>query len=468
MRKLLLVLLLWATPLYAQLPVVPNAFGFGMDTRAAYGLAPGTQPTVLRVQNINDSGANSLRAALEASGPRVVIFETSGTIVLATDILVTNPYLTVAGQTAPSPGITLKGFGIQIFSHDILIQHLRIRPGDGPPLLPQTEDHDANIIYEASAYNVVLDHNSLSWAQDKLSIYYGGPSGGDVTYWRNIFSESLYRAANIIPQGGSWAAGPPSSLNLSLGRGDSAVQTNAAVIQNLFAHNSDRNPEIQGPINVIFANNIIYDWGKDQNTYPWATFLYNAASDLPPQVNAIGNTYIAGIDTGGFSPLIAVGTWNVHAGTQLYLSDNAVDQTRQSITPFAASSGFDPRVETPPVSMSGITVMPSGTAKDFVLANSGARPVDRDTVDSRIIIETIARTGGRITSQSEVGGWPTLAENARALTLPADPNTVTGSGYTNLEVWLHGYSCSVEGGAGCVPPPVPTIVPRLSVMGVGR
>ena len=74
-----------------------------MTTRAAYGC--GSAPSVLRVTNLNDSGSGSLRAALEAAGPRVVIFEISGTIALTSDVIVTNACVTIAGQTAPSPGI---------------------------------------------------------------------------------------------------------------------------------------------------------------------------------------------------------------------------------------------------------------------------------------------------------------------------------------------------------------------------
>ena len=79
----------------------------GRGTRGAWGA--GTPPTVYPVSNLNDSGAGSLRAALEASGPRVVVFETSGAIIARSDYTISQPYCTVAGQTAPSPGITLQG-----------------------------------------------------------------------------------------------------------------------------------------------------------------------------------------------------------------------------------------------------------------------------------------------------------------------------------------------------------------------
>src|SRR5262245_30830219 len=76
----LLAVFIWTPRVSSQsaLPIFPGAEGFGTTTRAAYGGS--TAPTVIRVTNLNDSGTGSLRAALEAAGPRVVVFETSGTI----------------------------------------------------------------------------------------------------------------------------------------------------------------------------------------------------------------------------------------------------------------------------------------------------------------------------------------------------------------------------------------------------
>src|ERR1043165_10258268 len=101
MRVLCLAVLLLSASVASALPVVPGAPNSpGMDTRAAYGNS--TNPTIYRVTSLSDSGAGPLRAAMEATGNRVIIFERSGEITLASDIVVTSPYLTVAGQTAPS------------------------------------------------------------------------------------------------------------------------------------------------------------------------------------------------------------------------------------------------------------------------------------------------------------------------------------------------------------------------------
>src|SRR5690606_26207994 len=110
----------------------PGAVGFGTNTPAGRG------GSVYRVTNLNNSGSGSLRYGLESvTGPRVIIFDVSGVIDLQSDLVIRDDSVgdygnvTVAGQTAPYPGITLKGGGIDIRSHDVLIQHIAIRPGNG-------------------------------------------------------------------------------------------------------------------------------------------------------------------------------------------------------------------------------------------------------------------------------------------------------------------------------------------------
>src|SRR3989338_8925371 len=161
MLKLAVILaaMLLAGSVYA-IPAFPGAQGFGTDTPAGSGrhfAAPSTQ--IIKVTNLNDAGPGSLSAALEASGPRIIVFETSGTITLTSRIIVVNPYFTVAGQTAPSPGITLKNFGIAPRTHDGLIQHIRVRVGDQGP----NNDGDMDAIGDiwnadrSQVYNLVFD-----------------------------------------------------------------------------------------------------------------------------------------------------------------------------------------------------------------------------------------------------------------------------------------------------------------------
>ena len=106
------------------LPVIPGAAGFGMDTPAGRGGA------VYRVTNLNASGAGSLKACIDGTGPRTCVFEVSGAIRLTSDLIIRNGKLTIAGQTAPSPGIMIRGAAIEIHASDVLIQHIRVRTGD--------------------------------------------------------------------------------------------------------------------------------------------------------------------------------------------------------------------------------------------------------------------------------------------------------------------------------------------------
>ncbi|UPK05378.1 hypothetical protein [Bradyrhizobium sp. 170] len=131
-----------------------------MSTRAGRG------GTVYRVTNNNSSGAGSFRACAAASGPRVCIFEVSGYIDISPELSIFNPYLTIAGQTAPSPGITRRGGNLVIATSDVLVQHIRVRVGDDAGSDP--EDRDALTIDGHSGSesnpikNIVVDHCSFS------------------------------------------------------------------------------------------------------------------------------------------------------------------------------------------------------------------------------------------------------------------------------------------------------------------
>src|SRR5689334_14961966 len=106
------------------IPVIPGGAGFGMDTKAGRGGA------VYKVTNLNADGSGSLKACVDKTGPRTCVFEVSGAIKLTADLKIRNGQLRIAGQTAPSPGIMIRGAGIAIYGSDVLVQHLRVRPGD--------------------------------------------------------------------------------------------------------------------------------------------------------------------------------------------------------------------------------------------------------------------------------------------------------------------------------------------------
>lgn len=404
------------------LPAFPGAVGFGSSTPAGRGGA------VLRVTNLNDNGAGSLRAALSASGPRTVIFEVSGTIVLASDLSVSQPYLTVAGQTAPSPGITLRGAGLIITGHDVLVQHVRIRVGDDPGG-PDPGVRDGFRMYQ-SAYNVVLDHVSISWGVDENGGTSTVGSRHDLTITNSIISEGLNRAGHPETE---------HSKGVLIGQGT----MNMWLSGNLFAHNVDRNPYIKGNTAVAFVNNVVYNHGK-RYAVQAAEGEYGAL-----RASVVGNVFIPGVNTegGGSLPIQAHSTMT--AASKLYVADNARGSAPAPSDPWSLAeneAGSGIIASSPPIWIAGFLPQPSAVVQAAVLANAGARPGDRDAVDARIVSEVLTRTGSIIDSPSERGGWPTLATNVRALTLPANPNgDDDGDGYTNVEEWLHQMAALVEG-----------------------
>src|SRR5262245_263844 len=108
-------------------PAFPGAEGFGAETVGGRG------GVVLEVTNLNDSGPGSLRQAIEVRGPRIVVFRVDGTIENKSPLQIEHPHLTIAGQSAPGGGITLRGEEVRVQTHDVVIRHLRIRTGDVVP-----------------------------------------------------------------------------------------------------------------------------------------------------------------------------------------------------------------------------------------------------------------------------------------------------------------------------------------------
>lgn len=436
------------------LPVIPGAVGYGIETPAGRG------GTVYRVTNLNASGTGSLTACVQASGPRVCVFEVSGTIRLPRTVEVWNPYLTIAGQTAPSPGIMVRGAPLVIIASDVLVQHLRFRAGDDPDG-PVGDERDSLSIAGPSAgskvRNIVIDHCSVQWAVDELTNVWG--NWDNVTLTNNMFAEPLNES--IHPQG-------PHGYGPIFAGEDSG---NITVMGNLFAHAEYRNPASRAR-NFVFVNNVVYNRGNGDIS------LQSDRATMPTTNTIIGNVFLKGPNYNWAIPPIFIDDqasdvpWP--AGSTIYASDNVSDEPYKGalsglIGRFSGSSITSSLRTTASAWHTGLSPLPTAgnAVYDSVLANVGARPADRDSVDKRIVNTVKTRTGqiincvaadGSTRCAKNAGGWPTLAQNTRALTLPANPNGVASNGYTNLENWLHKYSEEVEGRSSKPVPLVPTEV----------
>jgi hypothetical protein len=436
-----------ATPLVASaLPVIPQAAGYGTDTPAGRG------GVVHRVTNLNASGAGSLRACVEASGPRVCVFEVSGVIQTTSDVIVKNPYITIAGQTAPSPGIMIRGAGLHIMASHVLVQHIRVRAGDAADG-PAFGNRDALKVSSPNPIsNIVVDHCSFSWATDEnVSLW---SSWDNVTLSNNIISEGLFWQPEERHRSG---------YGLLLG----PREARATVVGNLLAHNRERNP-LTRTKQFVFVNNVVY------NNRSTAVDL-QSEDGIVTHNTVIGNVFIRGADTVDDFKSINVRSdalYGLPSSSKLYVLDNASadlaagnDWTVVGNRDGSVASAL--KASLPPTWPAGLTRLPTddNVVLENVLRSSGARPADRDPVDARVVKSVRDRTGRVITCvaadgtsycSKNGGGWPTLAKNTRALTLPANHNEVTPSGYTRLELWLHDMAAQVEGRSS-KPPKAPVL-----------
>jgi formylglycine-generating enzyme required for sulfatase activity len=443
------------------LPVVPGAHGFGMHTPAGSGRhLPVPETRVIKVTNLNDSGPGSLRAALAAEGPRVVVFEVSGYIDLESGLSISNPYITVAGQTAPWPGIVIRGgYTMGVSTHDVLIQHIGFRTGDS--IEGRYMPHRGGIEAKQGARNIIFDHLSTGWSHQGSMRF----TGSNCTARLCIISEGWYNAGHNEPR---------HSKGLMIGSGHHPDKRadGIAVLGNLIAHNEGRNPQSAKGTTIAMVNNVIYNFA--------GVGLKAIQRDVPqPAIISIeGNAFIAGCDTGGDAdrPWRGKAAWIYlqNPKSSVYFSpDNILPDGKIHENPWEhinarrvmGDPDSEPHPEAvasePSVSIPGYEVKPARKTEQWVLANVGPFPAHRNPIDARTVYETRTRTGRGRDDLADVGGWPPLEENHRELTVPENPNgDDDGDGYTNLEAWLHDFADRVEGRKGAIPEADPKLGER--------
>ena len=415
----------------------PGAEGFG---RYAVG---GRGGDVYHVTNLDNDGEGSLRyGVVTAAGPRTIVFDISGTILLRSRLKLDSAYMTIAGQTAPGDGITLSGNSLIIDADHIIVRFIRSRLGD-------TLNVEADAISVVGGSNIIIDHSTASWSVDEVFSNQSDFVDLMTLQW-SIVSESLH---NSLHEKGAH------------GYGGIIGAKRQTYHHNLFAHHSSRNPKItwRRHTKVDFSNNVIYNWGfmscyDGTSTHAnWTNNYYKAG----PATDATVNSLIFRVDNKPDAPDFATyGTQfyisgNVVEGNQIVSSDNwqgvtyKDDATEEAVR---AQQAFDyPK----------ITETSAEQAFSDVLDYAGASLI-RDDVDNRVVEE--ARTGtaamginGLIDSQDDVGGWPELEslpapldtdqdgmpdqwEDEHALDIMdiTDRNNDTdGDGYTELEEYLN-------------------------------
>lgn len=366
---------LFADDVVTGTPAFAGAEGYGAYTHGGAG------GRTIAVDNLNDSGPGSLRAALESTGPRQIVFRVGGTIALRSKMTIMEPFVTVDGAAAPSPGILLRRYGIEVRTHDVVLRHFRIRIGDEDVRLDDRRlnyasgDGEYALYFIEGACNCIADHLSLSWSTNKtLSTT---KLCDRITIQWCMLSESL----NFSHHGYASIAGG----------------NRVTWHHNLFAHHQSRCVRFQGAVQADFRNNVIYDWG---DTSAYGEFA---------RLNYVGNYLKRGPSTTQQPPLFHSGD-RVVAPASLFAADNILEDAPavnkdnwRGLGYYYERDRVAARAEFP---MATVKTDSAQIAYQRVLQDAGATLPVRDAVDTRVVHEVATRTGRIIEHVADVGGWP--------------------------------------------------------------
>ncbi len=393
------------TPEPEKLPAFPGAEGYGKYVTGGRG------GRVIYVTNLNDdTNEGSLRYAINQTGPRTILFKVSGNIQLKSTLNINNGDVTIAGQTAPGDGITIRDHTVYVNADNVIIRYLRFRMGD-----ETNQVNDA--IWGRDRKNIIIDHCSMSWATDEVASFYDNEN---FTMQWCILSESLRNSIHDKGRhgyGGIWG-----------GR-------KASFHHNLLAHHDSRNPRFNGSRYsdkaeselVDFRNNTIYNWGGN-SSYAGEGGRYNI----------VNNYYKAGPATSSnksriLQPYADDGSNNQSAGTygSFYISGNYVvastavtNNNWQGVNMHSSFAAYSPGTTINNIRSDAefekgeVTTHLAEVGYEKVLELAGAR-LERDEVDARIVHDVATgtatyttggngSTNGLIDTQSAVGGWPEL------------------------------------------------------------
>lgn len=461
----------------ADIPAFPGAQGGGMYSFGGRG------GKVFVVTHLEDRGPGSFREALEAGGPRIVIFNVAGIIQLKERIRIRAPYITISGSTAPGEGVCIAGDTVEIDTHDVIIRHMRFRRGS-------TWVGDRNDSLGGNPVgNIMIDHVSASWGADEnMSMYrhmYQPPDGSqeqklptvNITIQYSIFSECL------------------NPYNHSFG--STIGGYNATFHHNLWANNSGRNPSVGMIYDFTFANNVVFNWGHrttdggdHRSFYNIINNYYKPGPATPrdksisyrflkpesrrakPPVDDFGRAYVAGnvaegntrvstdnwqggvqVDAMGDADKILSQIRADHPYPHAYLDIQSANDAFQTVLQHAGATlpkrdAVDKRVTQ--TVRTGKTTAAAGPNVRDQLSNPNYSPEKVDELIHKVsqgIITDIEQVGGypnysgQPYQDSDQDGLPDLWETKYGLD-PLDASDAgadsNGDGYSNVEDFIHG------------------------------
>jgi len=461
------------TPIYVLPPVLafPTAEGFGAGARGGRG------GRVVFVTNLADSGVGSLRDALSGSqgtGPRIVVFRVSGTIALSSNILLreANSFVTVAGQSAPGDGVQLKNYGIDIRegAHDVIIRHLRVRPGLDKATSTGTQFFPGIALWGSNGknvYNVMIDHSSVEWCSDESTSAWDWTTRSTIQW--SIIGEGMSPTAYPY-NAGAYGKG------LITGGAANGDKLQLSVHHNLFAHTMGRNPYLQRADVIDFVNNVIYNWPCNNAISVGSACILNTGNTYGAKANFVNNHYIRGpLSTCVDLAFLEGKTINGITTSQLYVKGNwgpycptgCTDDWNFHFTELRYPNCYPGHYDTsgryslaaPPEKFRSsvrfnaplVALTPTANLKSSVLADVGATRPMRDSLDARIVdsVRTLSNRGTYGTypvlasapalEDTDRDGMPNSWELAHGLspTNASDGPLVAHNGYTNVENYLN-------------------------------
>ena len=389
-----------------KLAAFPGAEGHGKYTTGGRG------GRVIYVTNLEDDlNPGSLRYALNQSGARIILFKVSGTIQLKSKLSISKGDVTIAGQTAPGDGITLRDYGVHVDADNVIIRFMRFRMGDEAN---QEDDALGGRFHK----NIIVDHCSMSWSTDECVSFYVNEN---FTLQWCIVSESLRNSVHgkgAHGYGGIWGG------------------KNASFHHNLLAHHDSRNPRLGESANDVYAltdnvdlrNNVIYNW-QGNSCYGGEGMNANIVNCYYKPGPATTKTErIISIDRNKVSGSPIFGIWgkfyidgNVLTASSRATNDNwtygVYNQFHSSYGTVSQADKNSMRIDTPHTT-GEVTTHTAEKAYEKILEYCGAS-LKKDAVDVRIISDVTTGTAtymtggngstkGIIDTQGAVGGWPVL------------------------------------------------------------
>jgi hypothetical protein len=374
----------------------------------------GQNGRIIRVTNLNGEGAGSLREAIEAQGPRIVVFEVGGIIDLGgKNLSIKNPFITIAGQTAPGPGITIiKGETNASNTHDVIIQHIMFRSGDLNR--PVKSGNDMDSFSSVGSYNIIVDHCSFSWGTDEnLSASGKRFKGKDVNEWRQNTSHNITYSNNLIFEGLANSLHPKGEHSKGGLFHDNA--TGILLYGNVYASNMERNALFKGGVHAAQINNIIYNPGQKAIHYNLIAHEWENVPYQTGNITLMGNVYRQGPNTTKDLPLFTIGG----AGdVSLFLKDNiAQDANGKPVAQTGKYTAGNAKIiptKTPYITQD-VKIIPANKLEDQIYFSVGARPWARDPIDFKILSDVAEGRGEIINTQEQnYIGYPKYAPISKA------------------------------------------------------